>query len=1346
MRKLALISLLAASHVGLLFAQSVQQAVLQTVIYGISSSWAGEIPGCPGVVSNVSAISRSNYYHSVGVVSGSGTWTVALNYSDVSCSGPWTSYGTASQITQSSSPPIAYGNGNHKYIQIAITGNAVVTYTALRTPFFSTGVGAFSFPLTLAQGGTGGTTAATGLANLLSGNSQGTYTNKVQMAGTVSGSAGTPLCLDASGNDTTSGCFVLSFPLLVGQGGTGGTTAASGLANLLNGNSQGTYTNKVQMAGTVSGSAGTPLCLDASGNDTTSGCPGQGGKTSSSPTSFTSAIVGGQAALAGLGTVATSGATVTGTGTSFTTLFSANQPIIVYDTVHSGTGYITSQPSGPDELGIQSIGSIVTFFGGATTTGLSKGDVICSTIYGGTLNNAPGQCWTIYQVVDTYHVTTQHTMYPQVGAGQYACNIVVAANVGYVTCNSPHGLASGANVTIAGTGNSSLNGTYSITNEPAFFTNDPTSSYNFEITTSGVANGFYASDSITLSGVTPTPHLSCSITSNVATCTSLQWPGFTVGDSVYYVNGSTGTCADMNGAHTITGVGTGDYPKTFTFATSGVSNGTCADTAVLIGAGWTYQHHPQRSVVQSVTNNTTLTVSPSFSPDFPAGATYQYAPDNSAAVAAACSLGTSIYMPDGDYHIYTPASAPFHIATCTGFSQEWAMSGGARFVLDNQQNADGFYFEGGTRAKFTNWTVDGLWVWTTRAVVTSEAPLAFQIQDAYYPTVTNFRSTGGTGNVLISQFNDHPLIQGVQCLNVAGCLLSNGDVDLVASDLQVTNSSDESISIHNAPGGIDQERGATVSNFTVKNGENIDTTQLSNVAWSNGLLEGMVDDPVRQAPYNPTNSSISYSNIIIRGGGMAGPQCRWLGCTANFYLGSNPFVQMTNVQILSTNPQSMMGGIVDWAAIGNTSTLQLSNVTISGGPSYGVNAYVNRLEVSNSYFENLDDIGLSETSSGLVSVNGLTLRDVARKWGAGAGSFYGGPNYALALGVTTEFHVRNLTILDDQSTPTGYKIFEYGIGTIGEFDNLTSTITNGALAWNMNSEGNPGKIFVHSYQPQTYSQISQLTANGQIGNGSKMYCSNCTIGACSTSGTGSDVTWVAGAAVCGGGSGGGGGGGSVNVNGSAVTSPNFNGTTPAAASGYQNATFQVSGSNVSAEIPVSTTTDLREFKCLSQLGVAGCNFSFAAGTNQVQFNPHAGLTNNIFGQVDFLGAATGTQAAVVFQTQLSNSWTSVTFDLEWLTTATSGAATWYLQLACVPATGASLDPAWDSARSYTSTAQTTASYSNAIGPQTLTLPSACVAGTPGPMLFGRIYRNGSDTLGSSATASLLSARLTIVHP
>ena len=146
------------------------------------------------------------------------------------------------------------------------------------------------------------------------------------------------------------------------------------------------------------------------------------------------------------------------------------------------------------------------------------------------------------------------------------------------------------------------------------------------------------------------------------------------------------------------------------------------------------------------------------------------------------------------------------------------------------------------------------------------------------------------------------------------------------------------------------------------------------------------------------------------------------------------------------------------------------------------------------------------------------------------------------------------------------------------------------------------------------------------------------------------------------------------------------------------------------------------------------------------FSCRPGLSNTEFGTLDFSGAATGTQGAAIIHTQLPNSWTSGTLDLSWLTSATTGAAVWNIQAACVAATGSSFDPTWDTARTYSSTSQGTTNFSNAITSQVLTLPGSCVSGTPGPMLFLRVYRNGSDSLGAGATASLVSLRLTVVHP
>lgn len=65
-------------------------------------------------------------------------------------------------------------------------------------------------------------------------------------------------------------------------------------------------------------------------------------------------------------------------------------------------------------------------------------------------------------------------------------------------------------------------------------------------------------------------------------------------------------------------------------------------------------------------------------------------------------------------------------------------------------------------------------------------------------------------------------------------------------------------------------------------------------------------------------------------------------------------------------------------------------------------------------------------------------------------------------------------------------------------------------------------------------------------------------------------------------------GGSVSVNGSPVTSPNFNGTTPAAPGGNTNVTFQVSGSSISGYVPSAPTVRTWPwlFKGVCQAGTA----------------------------------------------------------------------------------------------------------------------------------------------------------------
>lgn len=106
-----------------------RQPLYVTTITGITSAWPGECAA--GVLDNRSTASRQLDY--IGIfATGSPSWTVALNYSDSSCSGPWTSFGSAASISDASAVPVAYGFGYHPFVQVLITGSATVNLSGTR--------------------------------------------------------------------------------------------------------------------------------------------------------------------------------------------------------------------------------------------------------------------------------------------------------------------------------------------------------------------------------------------------------------------------------------------------------------------------------------------------------------------------------------------------------------------------------------------------------------------------------------------------------------------------------------------------------------------------------------------------------------------------------------------------------------------------------------------------------------------------------------------------------------------------------------------------------------------------------------------------------------------------------------------------------------------------------------------------------------------------------------------------------------------------------------------------------------------------------------------------------------
>lgn len=147
-------ALLAGTGLG----QTTPQSLLVTRLYNIQSGVTLECGAA--ALDNRSQYTRQNNYHSF-TATGTGTWSVTMQYSDTACTGPWTSFGAQAVVDQASNPAIGYGNGYHAYIRFAFAGAGAasvrVTYSASKDYFLSTSVGAISFPCSVAQGCTGAT-------------------------------------------------------------------------------------------------------------------------------------------------------------------------------------------------------------------------------------------------------------------------------------------------------------------------------------------------------------------------------------------------------------------------------------------------------------------------------------------------------------------------------------------------------------------------------------------------------------------------------------------------------------------------------------------------------------------------------------------------------------------------------------------------------------------------------------------------------------------------------------------------------------------------------------------------------------------------------------------------------------------------------------------------------------------------------------------------------------------------------------------------------------------------------------------------------------------------------------
>lgn len=91
------------------------------------------------VIDNRSTFTRLSDYHGF-CATGTGTWSAAIQYSDVSRDGPWTTFAQGSTaVNNASANCYGYGLGYKPYIRFLIVGTVSVSYTGTKNFWFPLG-------------------------------------------------------------------------------------------------------------------------------------------------------------------------------------------------------------------------------------------------------------------------------------------------------------------------------------------------------------------------------------------------------------------------------------------------------------------------------------------------------------------------------------------------------------------------------------------------------------------------------------------------------------------------------------------------------------------------------------------------------------------------------------------------------------------------------------------------------------------------------------------------------------------------------------------------------------------------------------------------------------------------------------------------------------------------------------------------------------------------------------------------------------------------------------------------------------------------------------------------------